>query len=327
MAEDTGTSPNKKRPLQYWPWVLAGIGCAFLLGLVVLGNILLIGERLARVSALLEHSFYALIALLFYICFLHPAFIVAFRPRMMIHPFLKQDSIITSQQCRSVAKRLWRHGRLSDSARKNLRSVWRDGDGLQIAVKKIIAEKDELAGSIITEQARLAFLSTAISQNGSLDAVMLAYTNVKVIKKLVEHYACRPSFAQLARLYGQVITCSLVAQRIEDIELGDVFPHLGASMGGSVASWVPGLQIGVTSLLQGTGSALLTLRTGFIAREYILSGGETFDQGEARRRANKQAFGCLLSILKLPIPNLPSTLQATLKKFMPSFSKQTTSDL
>ena len=299
----------------YWPWIVIGVGCVLLLALVLLGNVFVIGERLGRFSVNLEVYFYILIGALLYLMLVHPLIAIVIRPRMLLHPFLGVERTMAAQNSRSTAKTLLRYGGLSDSARSALKLAWANDELLAEAIGTVLNEKNNEADSIIVRHAQLAFISTAVSQNGSLDAVMLAYTNLKLIRNLVQHYACRPSVPQLARMYSQVVTCALIAQRLEDLEIEDIFPQFGASLGGSVASWVPGLQLAVTAFLQGMGSALLTLRMGIIAKEYILNGGEEFSPSMARKSASRQAAKLLIEVVISSSPRLPSILRGLVKLF------------
>jgi hypothetical protein len=301
-----------RQAIHIWPWIVIGAGCFLALGLAVIGNALLIGDRLGRVNTDLEATFYFLLVGLFYLLFLHPLVAIAIRPRMLIHPFLNRESIISPGDAKSAAKRIWRNGNLDESEKRQLKVAWRNEDALALAVRTIFLEKHKSADMLIQKHAQMAFISTAVSQNGSLDGVMLAYTNMKLIRAMVEHYACRPSFSQLMRMYSQVLACALVAQRLEDVELEDIFPQLGASVGGGVASWVPGLQFAMTALLQGLGSAFLTLRTGMLAKQYIVAGGTDFDVPTARKTASREAAKMIWPVILEIATRLPKSLRLLL---------------
>lgn len=142
---------------------------------------------------------------------------------------------------------------------------------------------------------------------------MLAYANFKLVRALAGNFCYRPSLPKLVTLYSQVFTAALVAERVEDLELEDVFPQMSASVGGGFMSFVPGMQVVVTSVLQGMGSAFLTLRTGYLAEEYIMRGAGEFDRGRERRSANKRAARELLGVVAGAVANLPSSMRTLLR--------------
>ena len=294
-------------------WVLLGTGALLFLSLIALANVLDIGERLSRLHWGLEYAFYALVFCAIYGLLIRPVMSVI---RMSSHPLqrvLLTDSTVSDKEYKAVARRFLQSGGLSVEVTTRLtESLW-SGVGLQQEVKAALDEKRARSSQIVKDHARLAFLSTAVIQNGSLDALMLAYANLKLVRALVIHFGFRPSFPALLTMYGQILAAALIAERVEDMQLEDVFPPLSASVGGGVMSAIPGMHLIVHALLQGMGSAFLTLRTGYLTEEYILRGAQAFDRRRERQSANRRAAKELLGVVLATAAQLPTSMRTFLK--------------
>ena len=303
------TNPRWKPPF----WVLIGCGALLFLGLIGLANVLDIGERLGRLHTSLEYAFYALVLCAIYGLLIRPVLSVL---SMSAHPLqrvLVSDRSVTQKEYKAVARRFLQSGGLSMEVAKRLEeSVW-SGVGLEQEVKAALDEKRTHASQIVKNHARLAFLSTAVIQNGSLDALMLAYANLKLVRALVIHFGYRPSLPALMTMYGQILAAALIAERVEDMQLQDVFPPLSASVGGGVMSAIPGMHLIIHALLQGMGSAFLTLRTGYLTEEYILRGAQAFDRRRERQSANRRAAKELLGVILTTAAQLPASMRTLLK--------------
>ena len=303
-------------PVPHWKpsfWALLGLSILLFLSLIALSNVLDIGERLSRLHWSLEYSFYTLVLCAIYGLLIKPVLSVIGTHSHPLQRVLVSDASVTQKEYKAVAKRFLLSGGLSAEVTRRLQESMWSGVGLQQEVKAALDEKRACSGQIVKNHARLAFLSTAVIQNGSLDALMLAYANLKLVRALVIHYGFRPSFPALITMYGQILAAALIAERVEDMQLEDVFPPLSASVGGGVMSAIPGMHLIVHALLQGMGSAFLTLRTGYLTEEYILRGAEAFDRRRERQSANRRAAKDLLGVVLATAAQLPASMRTFLK--------------
>ena len=139
---------------------------------------------------------------------------------------------------------------------------------IEAALAALSARADEVvkvAGSRV-------FLTTAISQNGSLDAILVLGLQSRLVWDVAHVYSQRPGLRDLAYLYANVVGTAFVAGEIDDLDLSEQIQPLLSSVLGSAASAVPGLQtasiVFVNSVVSGSANAFLTLRVGLIAEEY-----------------------------------------------------------
>lgn len=161
---------------------------------------------------------------------------------------------------------------------------------------------DQLSTPIIQKNANEIFLSTAISQNGSLDSIAVLITLMKMVWRLAAIYQTRPTFKSLGKLYIQVASVVFMARTIEDSDLIESQMELliTAILGESIASAIPGMipitNLIVSSLMEGSLNALLTFRVGIITQSYLgMEKPETksFIQKNASVRALTQIGGII----------------------------------
>jgi hypothetical protein len=131
---------------------------------------------------------------------------------------------------------------------------------------------DERADEIIRGTGSQVFITTAVSQNGSLDGLMVLLAQSRMLWQIARVYYQRPTLRDLAALYGNVASTAFIATQLDDMDLAEQVQPLVSGVLGSAAGAVPGLHAAstllVNSIVTGTANAFLTLRVGIIARRY-----------------------------------------------------------
>ena len=155
------------------------------------------------------------------------------------------------------------------------------------ALGRGIAQLDARADEIIRSTAGVVFLSTAVSQNGQFDAMVVLAAQSRMIWRLAHLYSQRPTVKDMTRLYANVAATAFAAGAIDEVDLNQqVHPILSSSLG-SMVGMVPGFQAAamvlVNSVMSGTANAYLTLRVGVIAKKYC--GAIVLQPKPALRRA------------------------------------------
>lgn len=148
---------------------------------------------------------------------------------------------------------------------------------------KVIDEKlKEKADKIIFETASAVFISTAISQNGKLDAFTVLAAQVRLIWKVAHVYWQRPSVKNLQQLYTNVAINAMAASGIEQIDLSQqIQPILNAvikSPGKHIPFVGNAAHIITDSILEGTVNAFLTLRVGVLTKNYCFPEVRTINE-------------------------------------------------
>lgn len=177
------------------------------------------------------------------------------------------------------------------------------GDDKEAELRAAFSILDDRSDVIIKKEATDVFLTTAISQNGSLDGLFVLTALIKLIWKIVHMYEGRPSLKRIVSLYSNVAATVLIARSIEDADLieDQMEPIVSSLIGGSVMTLIPGAvpitTLVVSSVTEGSVNALLTLRCGCIAQRYLASLTEP-DKRLLRRSASMEATGKLAEIMK-----------------------------
>ena len=168
-------------------------------------------------------------------------------------------------------------------------------------VEEALALLDEDANVIVKQMATTVFLTTAVSQSGRLDALLVLAAQSRMVWRIAHLYYQRPSLRELAHLYANVAATSFVAGELDDLELHQMIQPVVAGTLGAVGGVIPGFQvltsIMVNSLLSGSANAFLTLRVGMIAKDYCGS-LVTEPRTQVRRAATSEAARLLSGIVR-----------------------------
>jgi hypothetical protein len=142
-------------------------------------------------------------------------------------------------------------------------------------VQTALAQLDDVAERRIRASASQVFMTTAISQNGSLDALLVLTAQSKLVLEIARTYYQRPSIRDLLFLYSNVAATAFIAAELEDIDISEQIQPIFTAVAGSGLSAVPGMgaaaSLFVNSVTTGAGNAYLTLRVGIITRQYCRS--------------------------------------------------------
>ncbi len=244
----------------------------------------------------------------FGVILLVPLLIVAQMPRA-IRPPADMQSPDYQLYLRKLGARLGKNPHLAGMTVKP-----GDRTGIEAALKILDAHVD----SIIKKTASTIFVSTAISQNGMLDSLMVLAAQTRMIWQVARVYSQRPSVREMIRLYSNVGATVFVAGEIEDLDLSEqIEPVINTMMSGSVVSLVPGIKsiasIVTQSILDGTANAYLTLRVGVVCRSYC-SSITAIDRQSTRRFASVTAAGMLGSIVGASASRVAKAILAAARK-------------
>lgn len=244
------------RRIVFWGALFASI--AF--GVIIVNQTLQLAGLAARVHPRLGDAVFWSIALALGASFAVP-FLLLFRlPKPLVPP--REDSgQAFEQHLDRLRQRLGRNPNLRERPL-----------GTREEIEAALTLLKVQATEVVKRAGSRAFLTTAISQNGALDVLLVLGIQARLVWDVSHVYFQRPTFRDLTYLYSNVLTTAFLAGEIDDAEMSEAMqPALSAVMG-SAAAVVPGLQVAstvfVNSVLSGTANAFLTLRVGVIAEEY-----------------------------------------------------------
>jgi len=179
---------------------------------------------------------------------------------------------------------------------------------------------DDDAEAIVKQMATTVFLTTAVSQSGRLDALLVLAAQSRMVWRIAHLYYQRPSLREMTHLYANVAVTSFVAGELDDLELHQMIQPVVAGTVGAVGGAIPGFQvltsILVNSLLSGSANAFLTLRVGIIAKDYC-SSLVALPRTKVRRAATTDAARLLSGIVKESGARVREAVWKGIKQKMP----------
>lgn len=292
-------------------WILIGIGSLIFILMILVSNVLDVGEKLRSINVYVEYAFYALSVVLLYFLILNPLRIILFAPTFSIVTVLDKDNNKSYKVYKKVAKTLIENNSLDEDDKKKIRSGLKNKEELKVTLSRIYDSSiKKQINKIILKNAKTVFISTAISQNGKLDMATVLSVNFKMIKEIVVKAGFRPSYPKLGKLALRVLSTALIAENLEGLEFTDLFPQSTAN----VLSEIPLIKPLTNSILNGLSNGLLTLRIGICARRYLFSDMKKVTQDDIRKKSIKESVMMLPLLAKECLSFFPESIKKIFKK-------------
>ncbi len=264
--------------------------------LVVMGlvsNALEIGERLGNVHIVLEILFYVLIAVVVLGGIVYPLVGVFFAPIFSLEKLHNADGTARKKWCRKLVDNLLENVELTPEEQEEVKGYLTlqdetDDKLIEFFDRKITPELNRE----IFDTARKIFIITAVSQNSVYDMLGMASANFSLIKRIVEICGFRPSNAQVFRIYIRVLSMTLLAGSLEDMNIEELIPMVTEGALGKAFNIV------AASAAQGALNALTTLRMASITKNYLLNADVSLTRKELRKKSYAEAMTTLKNIVK-----------------------------
>ncbi|MBQ8483386.1 MAG: hypothetical protein IJ504_03675 [Bacteroidales bacterium] len=251
---------------------------AVVLGILVVGNLLLIGEKIGVAThPYVEYAFYLLMAGLLAWFVVIPVVRLLLMPEF---PKLRTEDGWDVRRMRKFADTLAGNCFYIENAQERgehrkvlLSSVSAAGEDVE-SLKKVITDEIDVRvrniNSLISRSGRKVFILTAASQNSTLDTLSVIVLNIRLIYNIVCATGYRPNIFQLTRIMAGVLGSAFTAYISQSLTnsleggLKNVFANAGVPIVGPLLGM----------LLNGSLNAALTLYVGYTTRNYVLKGPE-----------------------------------------------------
>ena len=281
----------KKRNILSCVFIVLGF-TAFLLWVV--SSAFKIGNNLKEISVYLEYFYYFVSLIVVYFLLVRPFIIVMFAPSFSLEKINKKlngkqkKSVVAKnyKNLRNLGKRLVKKQLVNEENTILLKTELKRKEGDLVSkyetLKSIIDNclnkdlKKDLRKIVIDASKDTLYL-TSISQNSFVDILVVVVNNFRLLKRIVIRCGFRPSFTRLLKFYINISFSALIADGAQKMDVNSLF---GGALKG-LAKPVVG------SLLDGSVNAFFMLRTGFLARNYIL---EECNDEESRNESRRSAF-------------------------------------
>ncbi len=287
-------------------WILIGIGCLLIILILLIGNILVIGEKLYKTNKYLAYSFYVIAGLLVYILVFNPIRIIVFSPTFKIPTTIDNNTRKKKVIYKRVVSNLIKSNLITDESKEILKKSRRENDKLYISLEEVYnKEIKKKIDKIIMRNARTVLISTAVSQNGKLDMFTVLSVNLKMIKDIVKQCGFRPSYSNLGKLSLNILTTALISEGLENLDFSEIFPNLT----NNAIAEIPFLKIVTSSIAQGISNAFLTLRIGIITRKYLFAESPIRSKKEIRIASFKESAQLIPKVIKNSIVAFPEKIR------------------
>ena len=259
----------------------------------IASNAIEIGEKLGSVHIAVEIAFYVLIAIVVLGGIVYPLVGVFFAPIFSLEKLHEADGKARQKWCRRLANNLLENVQLTEEEQEQVKGFLRledetDDKLIEFFDRKITPELNRE----MYDTAKKIFIITAISQNSVYDMLGMASANFNLIKRITEICGFRPNNAQVFRLYIRVLSITLIAGNLEEMNIEELIPMATEGALGKA------LGIVAASATQGAVNALTTLRMATIAKNYLLNADVSLTRKELRRKSYAEALSILKNIMK-----------------------------
>ncbi|MBP3408348.1 MAG: DUF697 domain-containing protein [Bacteroidaceae bacterium] len=264
-------------------------GLMLIVLLVIIGNVISIGDKIANVHPALSVLFYLLVtAALAWLVVLPVVKVLMAKPLKGLNA--ERLDCCTPTELSEHIKEFRRDVKLSREEELELTA----GSDRKSALQGIIADRIGRMEGVVKESAVTSFVVTAISQNGSFDFISNVAINFRMINNVVAQLGRRPSMSQMFKLYVSVVSSSLVITALDDVvddlDFGALLGNLGIAG--------KALNVVLPSALNGLMNAFVTLKVGYATIRYIEKGEKQCDKSEMRKYAIKSARSKILPVGK-----------------------------
>lgn len=274
-------------------WILIGIGSLIVIFLILLGNILDVGEKLRAVHPYVEYGFYGISFILVYLLIINPIRVIVFSPTFTVDAMLSDDSQ-RHKIYKDAAKVLLTNENITDEDKELLSNSLNNHNDIKQALQTVFNTtiKTNINKSIVANS-KSVLVTTALSQNGNLDMLSVLIINLKMIREIVELSGFRPSYPYLAKLSVNVLVTSLIAEGIEDV---DVTEYMPTKISETITD-VPFLKTISSSIVGGVANSMLTCRVGVVTQKYLYNDNKLLNRKEIRRMAYKDSLKLMPQIV------------------------------
>ena len=236
------------------------ISAGLLFMLFLLNQVIQFSATVSQLSPVAGQVILILSLTLFAVLILLPLALFLLMPAPLVPPKEKKGREY-EKHLRQLSRRLTRN--------KNLPAI--QAIKTQQEIEQALSLLNEIADEKIRLYAKRAFYTTAISQNGALDALFMIALQLKLIWDIAHVYSQRPTINDMSFLYTNVLATALIASQLDEAEYLEMIESAINTGVGSAVSMLPGTSLIVNSALSGASNTFLTLRVGIITQRYCNS--------------------------------------------------------
>lgn len=276
---------------------------AFFIFVVVINNVISVGQRLGHVHVVFEVGFYLVSTGLFMYLVVVPMASILKMPKTKISDFMTDHPEIDEKRLKKTVDQMLNSKFVDQVDKDHIQSGYDKGNA-ETAIRDVYIEKAGKIEDEIEDTASLVLLTTAISQNGLLDAISIIYYNMRMVKRIIVTAGFRPSVKQLLQMIRDIFVTAFIFNTIEEINpeemLEDVLDASGEKLFGKIISKIS------SSFIQGCFSAYVTLKIGYVTKYWLYMSEEDFKEKNIKKQSRTEARKILVTkVLKRTVGVVP----------------------
>lgn len=280
-----------KKKTSLWSKILL-ISLSIIILMSILADVLTLGERLRAQNVYLEYLYYVLIAVIVVGGILYPLFGVFTSPIFSLDKLHYANGDARKRWCKKLVKNLLDNVDLTEEEKVQVKGYLEckdetDDKLIEFFDRKIRPE----INAEIYDTAKKVLIITAVSQNSLYDMLGMASANFCLVRRIVEICGFRPTTPQVIRLYIKILSYTLLAGALEDLNIDELLP---LAMEGTFSK-ISGIVL--ASATQGTINALTTLRIAVLTKNYLLNADVAQTRKELRKKSYTEAYSILKEIV------------------------------
>ena len=285
--------------------VTLGVSLALVTVILLAGNVIVIGDKLAVASPVFAWVFYGLLAVALLWLVVIPTCRILFAkpfPKLSVDAAAEDTPELRKELkafARSLADNLGDLPAEDASARRSelLAQLDRFYDVAELRgiIQGELDRRFAKAQEHIHQWAKTVFLVTTVSQVGRIDAITSLVINCRMIADVIRCSGYRPTWGQLGKQYARILATSLFSYYLSDaLDKVEVDPEM---LQLKALSNMPLVGTVTKSLVDGTANTLLSLRIGHVTLAYLREGAQALSGksgAKVRRRAMLDAVKSFL---------------------------------
>ena len=238
---------------------VAALAITILVFIVIVNQVVQFSGVLASVHPVLGQVALTVFVILIFTAVLAPIYLYIRLPSRLIAPE-SEEGPEYDEYIEKLSERLASNPRVTLNKIENREQL-----------QEALTELDKESNIVIKKTAYRAFITTAISQNGALDALFILGLQFRLVWELARIYSQRPNLKEMSFLYTNVMVTAFIASSLDEAEYFEILESSMSQGIGSVISMLPGTSLVVNSTITGSSNAFLTLRVGKVAQKYCNS--------------------------------------------------------
>lgn len=277
--------------------VTLGVSLALVVVILLAGNVIVIGDKLAAASPVLAWVFYGLLAVALLWLVVIPTCRILFAkpfPKLSVDNAAEDTPELRKELkafARSLADNLGDLPAEEASARRSelLAQLDRFYDVAELRgiIQGELDRRFAKAQEHIHQWAKTVFLVTTVSQVGRIDAITSLVINCRMIADVIRCSGYRPTWGQLGKQYARILATSLFSYYLSDaLDKVEVDPEM---LQLKALSNMPLVGTVTRSLVDGTANTLLSLRIGHVTLAYLREGAQALS-GKSGARVRRRAM-------------------------------------